>query len=77
MHFSIALDVIERFGHTAAAGKGEPPCLQMDLLGVRIDLAADQRRLTAEKCRKYSAAVVEALEAPLTASGARRVPCGW
>ena len=73
-HFWLALSVIERFGHNAAAGKGVPPCLQMDLLGVRVDVAADQRRLTSDKCKRYSASVREVLGAPRTSSGALRAP---
>ena len=47
---AVALRVIERAGHVAAAQLGAPPCERMDLLGAHIDLPGDRRMLTGCKC---------------------------
>ena len=72
-HYHLAISVIESFGHTTAVGKGVPPCLAMDLLGVRVDVAGYRRMLTELKCQTYGAAVEAALGAPPIVSGGRAV----
>ena len=74
MHYYLALRTIERCGHSAAPGKGVPPCLAMDLLGVHIDVGADERSLTELKCTTYKAAAQAVLDGPRVASGALSVP---
>ena len=56
MHYMLALRAIARMGHASARGKGVPPCDGMDLLGVHIDVVADERRLSQLKCDTYGAA---------------------
>ena len=75
-HYAIALLAVSWLGHVVAPGKGEAPGGALDLLGVHIDLLADQRRLTQLKCDTYGAAVREALVAPLVQNGGRRVQYG-
>ena len=73
-HYAIAIGVIERLGHSSAAGKGVPPCDCMDLLGAHVDVPGDRRMLTQYKCDTYAAAIRELLAAPPMASGALRAP---
>ena len=73
-HYSIALRAVTWIGHLPAEGKGVPPGFSMDLLGVHIDILADQRRLTQLKCDMYSTAVRAALAAPAQVGGGQRVP---
>ena len=73
-HYHLAVTTIESFGHSSAKGKGVRPALDMDLLGVHIDVSGYRRMLTDEKCRVYGAAVQRALEAPLVAGGGRKAP---
>ena len=72
-HYHIAVTVIERFGHSSAAGKGVRPALAMDLLGVHVDVSAYKRELTELKCRTYEAAISDLLSAPSGAGGVRIV----
>jgi len=75
-HYAIALAVIVAIGHSSAAGKGEPPCWAMDLLGIHIDVAESQRSLPSDKCKNYSAAVRAVLQSQRTAQGAISAPFG-
>ena len=72
-HYWTALRTIESFGHTSAEGKGVSPRLQMDLLGVHIDVAAQQQRLTELKARTYGDAASGVLSSPAMASGSLKV----
>ena len=74
MHYHLAITAIEAFGHSAAAGKSVPPCLEMDLLGVHIDVGGYRRMLTDGKCKAYGAAAEAAIAAPVVAGGGRMVP---
>ena len=73
-HYHVALTTIEAFGHTSAAGKGVRPTLEMDLLGVHVNVSSYQRLLTATKCEAYGGAVRAALDASPVAGGGLKVP---
>ena len=73
-HYHLAVSTIEAFGHSSAKGKGVRPALNMDLLGVHIDVEGYRRMLTDDKCRVYGAAVRQALAAPMIAGGGRMAP---
>ena len=73
-HYHIALTAIEAFGHTSAAGKGVRPALEMDLLGVHVDVASYRRMLTEGKGTAYGDAVRAALAATPVAGGGLKVP---
>ena len=73
-HYHIAIEVIEKLGHASAVGKGVPPTLAMDLLGVHIDVTGYRRMLTEFKCQTYGAALEAVLAAPLVAGGGLAAP---
>ena len=74
VHYAIALAVIMAVGHGAAAGKGEPPCLAMEILGVFLDIVTRQRILPVEKCNAYAEAAVGVIDAPVNQQDARQIP---
>jgi hypothetical protein len=75
-HYAIALSTIEGFGHSSAAGKGVPPCLNMDLLGANVDIPSGRRTLAAGKREKYAEDIGALLAAPAMAAGGLRAPFG-
>ena len=75
-HYAIALATVEGFGHSSAAGKGVPPCLNMDLLGANVDVPSRMRTLAEGKREKYSEDIEALLAAPALAAGGLRVAFG-
>ena len=61
LYYHACVGVIRAFGHSDAAGKGVPPALQMDFLGIELSLTTRLMTLTAEKGRAYAELVADLL----------------
>ena len=64
-HFEIARAVIERYGWVSSPGKEQPPALEVEALGVRVDLQSSRLYLSQAKCQRYGAHVRQALQSQL------------
>ena len=60
-HFEIARATIERYGWLSSPGKEQPPALEVDALGVRVDLRTSRLYLSQAKCQRYGAHVRQVL----------------
>jgi hypothetical protein len=73
MHYEAVIGVLRHFGHDESAGKGVPPSLERDFLGVTEDLSIRMLYLTHAKKQAYAAACTGVLQGEKLGKGGHGV----
>ena len=73
LYYHAAIGVVRHYGHSDAVGKGAPPTLRMDFLGLSLDLVARLVSLTTAKVDSYSELLLSVVEGRAGVSSDGRV----